>query len=206
MERAITRSAMTGLIGAEGGYRQSSANGASLAIRTVNACTVATGSATIPSVINLSRIPTVADAGSPCRLASLILPLTRTCIQIMKVFPATAHGNAVSAISLAVSWPVLFALFALLVCILIALLIIFPLSIVPIPLLRLRRIDAQSRVALCLPHDHSAHETGKLRTRAPKASQQWPRSVESARPCFHLAPNSQPNALSVEWNLCATIV
>ena len=197
---------MTGLIEAEGGHRRSSANGASLAIRTANACTVVTGSATIPSVINLSRFPTVAAAGSPCRLASLTLPLSRTCIQNMKVFLAMAHGNAVSAISLAVSWPVLFALFALLVCILNALLITFPLSIVPTPLLRLRRIDAQSRVALCSPHDHSAHETGKLRTRASRALQQWLCIVESARPCFHLAPNSQPNALSVERNLCATIV
>ena len=78
----------------------------------------------------------------------------------MKVPPATLHGNVVSAISLAVSWPVLSALFALPVYIPIALLTIFSLSIVPTPLHRLRRIDAQSRVALCLPHDHSAHETG----------------------------------------------
>ena len=124
----------------------------------------------------------------------------------MKVSSATPLGNAVSATSLAVSWPVLFALFALLVCILNALLITFPLSIVPTPLLRLRRIDAQSRVALCLPHDHSAHETGKLRTRASRASQQWLRIVVSAKPCFHLALNSQPNALFVVWSLYATIV
>ena len=80
--------------------------------------------------------------------------------QHMVIHPAVLRGNVVSAISLAVSWPVLFALFALPVCIPIALLTIFSLSIVPTLLHRLRRIDAQSRVALCLPHDHSVHETG----------------------------------------------
>ena len=124
----------------------------------------------------------------------------------MVIPPAVLRGNVVSAISLAVSWPVLSALFALPVYIPIALLTIFPLSIVPTPLLRLRRIDAQSRVALCLPHDHSAHETGKLRTRASRASQQWLCIVVSAKPCFHLALNSQPNALFVVWSLYATIV
>ena len=119
---------------------------------------------------------------------------------------ATLHGNAVSATSLAVSWPVLFALSALLVCILTALLITFPLSIVFTPLLRLRRIDTQSRVALCLPHAHSAQVTGELRTRASRDSQQWPYIVASAKPCFHLAMNSQPNALFVVCSLYATIV
>ena len=76
MVRAIPRIAMTGPIEAVGGYRQSSARGASLAIRTASACTVVTGSVMIPSVINLSQSPTAADAGSPCRLARQLLPLS----------------------------------------------------------------------------------------------------------------------------------
>ena len=104
---------------------------------------------------------------------------------------ATPLGNAVSASSLAVSWPVLFALSALLVSILTALLITFPLSIVSIPWLRLRRIDTLSQAALCLPHAQSAQETGKLRTLASRVSQQWLCDVVYAKPCSHLAPISQ---------------